>query len=123
MAVALHALQECTMSTSLMLGPLTMVRQVILLTFLPIRPHQQLTFHRQFCKKKLMLPSQHLLEYSTVMLFRTVLHIECMAQMVWQNCPGIVNMVQLSWTLFHETVTVRHMKRLESKLTLLKYTS
>ena len=69
-----------------------------------------------------MLPSQLLLEYSVIMLFSTALHIECMAQMVWQNCPGIANMVQLSQTLFHETVTVCHMKRLESKLALLKCT-
>ena len=53
-----------------------------------------------------MLPSQQLLEYSAVMLFSTASRIECMMQIVQQNCPGIANMVRLSWTLFHETVTI-----------------
>ena len=54
MAVALHALQECAVSTSLTLGPLTMVQQVILLSLPPIRPPQQLTFRRQLHKEKAM---------------------------------------------------------------------
>ena len=104
--MALHALQEYAMRMSLMLGPLTMVRQVVLLWLLQIETTQQLAFCSQLHKKKEMLPSQLLLEYSAVMLFSTALHIECMGQMVWWNCPGIANRVQLSWTLLHEAVTV-----------------
>ena len=103
--------------------PLTMVRQVKLLWLIWIRPPQQLTFHRQLRKKKAMLTSWLLLEYSAVVLFSTALHIECMAQMVQQNCPSAANMVRLSRTLFRETVTDSDcMKWLESKLTLLKCT-
>ena len=110
MAVALHALQECYREYVTNAWPLTMVRQVKLLWLLWIRPPQQLTFRRQLHKKTLMLPSWLLLEYSAVVLFSTALCIECMARMVWQNCPGIANRVQLSRTLFHETVTIRSIK-------------
>ena len=54
-----------------------------------------------------MLQSRLLLEYSAVVLFSTVLYIECMAQMVRQNCPGIASRVQLSRTLLYGKVTIR----------------
>ena len=47
-----------------------------LLWLLRIRTPQQLTFRRQLRKKKAMLPSQLLLEYSAIMLFSTALYIE-----------------------------------------------
>ena len=105
--MALHALQECTVSMLLTLGPLNMVRRVKLLCLLWIRTPQQLAFCSQLRKKKAMLRSQLLLEYSAIILSSTALHIECIAQMVRQNCPGIANRVQFSWTLLHEAVTVR----------------
>ena len=51
MAVILYALQECSMSMSPMLGPLTMVWRVVLLCFLC----QKLAFCGQFCRKRLKL--------------------------------------------------------------------
>ena len=100
--------------------PLTMVQRVKLLWLLWIRTPQQLIFRRQLHKEKVMLPSRLLLEYSIIILFSTALYIDDMARMVRQNCPGTTNRVRLSRTLFHETVTVHHMKRLKIKLTLLK---
>ena len=91
--------------------------------FLQIRSPQQLAFCSQFRKKRLLLPSQLLSEYSAVKLFSTVLPINGIALIVWQDCPGIINMVQLSWLFLHETVTVRCMKLPESQLMLFECTS
>ena len=42
--------------------------------------------------------------------------------MVWQNCLGVINMIQLSPIFLYEIMTVHHMKLPERKPALLKDT-
>ena len=62
------------------------------------------------------------MSYSTILVFSTVLYLDSMVQFVQQNYPRLVSMVQLSWTFFHETVTVHSIDLSKSEPILLKDT-
>ena len=66
---------------------------------------QQLAFCSQLWKKKqcCQVSYYQLVCHNAV---STILHTGGIAQIVWQNVPGIANMIQLSRTFLYEAVTV-----------------